>query len=139
MFEHCLYFQTTALARRLESEWAKVFKPYNLTPPQAFMLRAIVVYEGLLPCELANLLSISRATVTRALDGLEAKQWIIRKKSTKDGRESLIFATSKAKAIKNKLDEASISVGTRLKQQLDTSVFTESVARLRSIREALDL
>jgi DNA-binding MarR family transcriptional regulator len=90
-----------------------------------------------LPCELADLLSISRATVTRALDGLEAKQWIIRKKSTKDRRESSIFATLKAKAVKHELDEAGARVTARLKQQLDASVFTESVTRLKSIREAI--
>jgi len=42
MFDHCLYFNTSALARRLEREWTVAFKPFDLTPPQAFTLRAVL-------------------------------------------------------------------------------------------------
>ena len=39
MFDHCLYFNTTALARLLEKEWTAAFAGFDLTPPQAFLLR----------------------------------------------------------------------------------------------------
>ena len=45
MFDHCLYFNTTALARVLERQWAEAFKPFDLTPPQAFLLRAVLEYQ----------------------------------------------------------------------------------------------
>jgi MarR family transcriptional regulator, temperature-dependent positive regulator of motility len=79
MFDHCLYFNTTALARRLEQEWTKDFEPFELTPPQAFMLRAVIDRPGMLQSELSGELSIARATATRALDGLEAKGLIERR------------------------------------------------------------
>ena len=69
MFDQCLYFNTTALARVLEREWTKAFKPFGLTPSQAFMLRAILDKPGLLQSELAAGLAISRPTATRSLDG----------------------------------------------------------------------
>ncbi|MDO9192553.1 MAG: helix-turn-helix domain-containing protein, partial [Undibacterium sp.] len=65
MFDHCLYFNTHALARTLEREWTKAFKPFGLTPSQAFMLRAILATSGLLQNELAQMLVISRPTTTR--------------------------------------------------------------------------
>jgi len=78
MFDHCMYFNTAALARRLEQEWALAFKPFDLAPPQAFMLRAVLETPGALQFELADVLAISRPTATRALHGLAAKKMIVR-------------------------------------------------------------
>ena len=47
MFDHCLYFNTTALARLLEKEWSAAFASFELTPPQAFMLRLVLDQPGL--------------------------------------------------------------------------------------------
>ena len=69
MFDQCLYFNTTALARQLEREWTRAFAPFELTPPQAFMLRTILDQPGLLQRELAASMVISRPTATRTLDG----------------------------------------------------------------------
>src|SRR5437016_3065805 len=38
MFDHCLYFNTTSLARVVEREWTKAFKPFGVTPSQGFLL-----------------------------------------------------------------------------------------------------
>ena len=99
MFDHCLYFNTTALARQLEREWAKAFESFDLTPPQAFLLRTILDKPGLLQGEYAKGMVISRPTATRALDGLMAKSLIVRKSSERDGREQSIFPTAAAIAM----------------------------------------
>jgi DNA-binding MarR family transcriptional regulator len=137
MFDHCLYFNTTALARQLEREWAAAFKPYDLTPPQAFMLRAVLGRPGLAQRELASSLVISRPTATRALDGLSAKGLIDRKASDQDGREYFIHATTSAIAIHAGLNEASGKVTRRLKRVLGEDVFVETVGKVRSVRSAL--
>ena len=41
MFDHCLYFNTTALARLVDKEWTQAFKPFGVTPSQGFMLSLI--------------------------------------------------------------------------------------------------
>jgi hypothetical protein len=86
MFDHCLYFNTSALARRLEREWSAAFASFDLTPPQAFTLRAVVDRPGMLQGELAQELAIARATATRALDGLESKGLIKRHSHERDGQ-----------------------------------------------------
>ena len=73
MFEHCLYFNTAALARMLEKAWAEAFRPFDLAPPQAFMLRAVLDHPGRSPSELAQIMVIAKPTATRCLDGLCAK------------------------------------------------------------------
>jgi DNA-binding MarR family transcriptional regulator len=137
MFDHCLYFNTTALARQLEREWTAAFEPYDLTPPQAFMLRAVLDKPGLAQRELAASLVISRPTATRALDGLSAKGLIERRASDQDGREYFIFATPGAAGIHVALNEASGRVTRRLKRLLGESTFVETVGQVRSVRLAL--
>jgi DNA-binding MarR family transcriptional regulator len=137
MFDHCLYFNTAALARQLESEWAKAFKPFDLTPPQAFLLRAVLDRPGLKHSEFAKALTISRPTATRALDGLKAKGLIERRSSDRDGREQSIHPTATAIAMHASLNEASVQVGKRLKKLLGADVFADTVTRIRGVRSAL--
>jgi DNA-binding MarR family transcriptional regulator len=137
MFDHCMYFNTAALARRLEREWALAFKQFGLAPPQAFMLRAILEAPGALQFELANTLAISRPTATRALDGLAAKKMIIRQPTDQDGRHMAVYPTANAIAIASSLNEASAKVTKRLKKLLGDATFAGVVEEIRGVRSAL--
>jgi DNA-binding MarR family transcriptional regulator len=137
MFDHCLYFNTTALARVLEREWNKAFKPFGLTPSQAFMLRVVLEKPGLLQSELAAELAISRSTATRTLDGLQQMKLLERRTTEHDGRESAIQPTSLAVTMRDKLNAASAAVTKRLKKELGVAHFDETVAKVRGIRSAL--
>lgn len=138
MFDQCIYFNTAALARTLEREWAIAFKPLGLAPAQGFMLRAILKKPGMLQSELASALAISRPTTTRALDGLSAKRMIDRVPTGEDGRQVAIHPTRKAIGIATSLDEASAKVTARLKKQLGEPHFLALVAGVRNIRSALE-
>jgi DNA-binding MarR family transcriptional regulator len=137
MFEHCLYFNTSALARRLEREWAEVFEAFELTTPQAFMLRAVLDRPGMLQSELSEELSIARPTTTRALDGLEQKGYVERRRSQGDGREISIVPTAEAIRLKTSLNEASGTVTAKLRKTLGGVEFTDAVSKIRSVRSAL--
>ena len=137
MFEECLYFNTVALARRLEREWAAAFKPFELSPSQAFLLRTILNQPGLLQRELADSLAISRPTATRVLDGLSAKGLIERRNSGQDGREHCIYPTRKATALQTPLNEASGKVTKRLKKLLSEDIFAEAVEKVRTVRSVM--
>ncbi|MEC5385089.1 MarR family transcriptional regulator [Uliginosibacterium sp. H3] len=137
MFDQCLYFNTTSLARLLEREWTAAFKPFELTPPQAFLLRTVLNQPGLLQRELADMMTIARPTATRLLDGLQEKALIERRSSANDGREWEIHPTRAARAIETGLNEASGAVTKRLKKQLGTDVFAGVVGQLKEIRSSL--
>lgn len=138
MFDGCLYFNTTALARLLEREWTVAFKPFGLTPSQAFMLRVVLEKPGLLQSELAAELAISRSTATRTLDGLEKLKLIQRKATESDGRESAIAPTAAAAAMKEKLVSTSGEVTRRLKKDLGVAHFDDTVAKVKGVRSALE-
>jgi DNA-binding MarR family transcriptional regulator len=133
MFDHCLYFNTTALARQLERVWTEAFKPFDLTPSQGFALRAVLAKPGMLHSELAATLKIARATATRSVDGLVARGLLERRPTKQDGRESVIYPTSKAAELKDDLNRASASVTERLKRELGDALFAEFVQQARSI------
>ncbi|MBU3598455.1 MarR family winged helix-turn-helix transcriptional regulator [Polynucleobacter bastaniensis] len=137
MFEQCLYFNTTSLARQLEREWTGAFKPFGLTPSQAFMLRVVLDKTPLLQSELAREMNISRPTATRALDGLERLGLIKRVASEKDGREQEIHPTKKAVDMKDAIIAASGAVTKRLKKVFGSNHFEDVVGQLRGISSAL--
>lgn len=137
MFEHCIYFNTTALARLLEREWTKAFKPLGLTPPQAFMLRVVLDNPSLLQNELARTLTISRPTATRTLDGLQKLGLVERRSTETDGREYAIYPTPLAQQMKERLNAASAAVTKRLKSELGRDQFDDAVSKMRDIRYTL--
>lgn len=138
MFDHCLYFNTTALARRLDRMWTDAFKPMELTPPQGFLLRAVLRHPGMLQGELAEALAITRPTATRALDGLVAKKLIVRRPSAADGREVEVHPTQRAFALQTELDRASAAATAKIKKVIGDNAFADVVTKLRRVRIALD-
>jgi DNA-binding MarR family transcriptional regulator len=138
VFEQCLYFNTTALARTLERRWTRAFAPFGLTPAQAFMLRVVLEKPGLLQRELATELTIARATATRTLDGLQKLGLVERQDTERDGREQAIHPTPAATKIGDRVNAASREVTRRLKRELGAARFDEVVSGLRGIRSALE-
>jgi DNA-binding MarR family transcriptional regulator len=132
VFDGCLYFNGTALARLLEREWTQAFGPFELSPPQGFMLRLVIERPGLLQHELADALTISRPTATRLLDGLERKGLVRREVEASDRRQSLIHPTAAAKKLGPALNAASGQVTRRLKQLLGAEAFDQTVAMVRA-------
>jgi MarR family transcriptional regulator, temperature-dependent positive regulator of motility len=138
MFDHCLYFNTTSLARALEKAWAQAFEEFDLSPPQAFLLRIVLKYPGLLQSELASRMSISRPTATRAIDLLVSKDYVLRQASDEDGREWRIIPTKKAEAIHDAINAASGNVTKRMKKLLGEAEFSAVVAGIRTTRNFIE-
>jgi DNA-binding MarR family transcriptional regulator len=137
MFDHCLYFNTTALARRLDREWTDAFARYGLTPAQAFMLRVVLARPGMVQSELAEAMSIARPTATRALDGLEKLGLVARQPTGRDGREVAVVPTDEGERLKGALNEASGAVTKRLKRLLGDDGFADTVFKIKGVRSAL--
>ncbi|WP_062309789.1 MarR family winged helix-turn-helix transcriptional regulator [Polynucleobacter sinensis] len=137
MFEQCLYFNTTSLARKLEREWTLAFKPFGLTPSQAFMLRVILEKPQSYQNALAKEMNITKPTASRGLDGLEKLGLIERRPSPDDAREIEVHPTRKAKAMKDGLNAASSEVTKKFKKLLGSDEFLDVVGKLRGISEIL--
>lgn len=137
MFDECIYFNTTALSRQLDRIWSKAFKPFDLTPPQAFMLRAVIAKPATLQSELADTLKIARATASRTLDGLERRNLIERRATKRDGRECEIHLTLDALKLEDALNQASRETTVLLKEKLGTERFTNFVDDVKIITDKI--
>ena len=137
MFDHCLYFNTTALARLVDKEWTQAFKPFGVTPSQGFLLRLVLKHPGLSQYEIATELTISRPTATRLLDGLQTLKLIERRSLASDARHWAVYPTAQAEAMHAGINKASGEVTRRIQQQIGKGNFDETVARVRDVSAAL--
>ncbi len=137
MFEQCLYFNTTSLARQLDREWTAAFKPFGLTPSQAFILRVVLEKPESFQNQLAREMNITKPTASRVLDGLERLGLIERRQSDVDAREVQIIPTRKAKGLRDGINSASGEVTKRFKKLMGASEFDEVVGKLRGISTSL--
>jgi DNA-binding MarR family transcriptional regulator len=137
MFDHCLYFNTTALARVVEKEWTAAFKPFGLTPPQAFMLRLILAQPGMPQHEIATELTISRPTATRILDGLQALGLVERRDPDFDNRHWSVHPTRAAVEIHAGINAASGQVTQRIQKLIGKENFLDTVGKVRDVCSAL--
>ena len=137
MFDRCLYFNSTALARTVERAWMGAFRQFDLTPPQAFCLRAVLARAPVRPAQLAEILGIARATVTRLLDHLEKKRLIARQAQSSDNRELLVVPTKKALAQRTAIERASAAMTAKMKRLLGEQEFDRIVDELGFVRNVL--
>jgi DNA-binding MarR family transcriptional regulator len=137
MFDHCLYFNTTSLARVVEREWTKAFKPFGVTPSQGFLLRLVLAQPGLSQFEIAGELTISRPTATRIIDGLEKLSLIERRAAERDGRHWSVFPTRKALEVEDAINAASGAVTRRIQQTIGKENFDQTVGKVRAVCSAL--
>ncbi len=138
MFEECLYFNSNALARTVSRIWAEAYKPFDLSPPHAFLLRVVLAKPGLMPRELAKELSLSRSTVTRFLDSLEKRSLLVRKTTAQDGREVQVYPTEAAITIHQELDQTGENLSKLMGEIIGKDDINQTVINLRKLQSALE-
>lgn len=137
MFDHCLYFNSSALARVVDREWTGAYAPFGLTPAQGFVLRVVLAKPGCLASEIAQTLGIARPTATRLVDGLCDKTLLERRQGEADGREWRLFPTAEGAALEGPINAASADVSRRLRSQVGSELFESTVTGMRKIRKEL--
>ena len=113
------------------------FKPFGLTPSQAFMLRVILEKPASYQNALAKEMNITKPTASRGLDGLEKLGLIERMPSSEDAREVEVHPTKKAKAMRDGINAASGDVTKKFKKLLGGDEFLDIVDKLRGISNVL--
>ena len=106
MFERCLYFNMNALTRRINRIWDDAFASMELSPAHAYLLRLLLDEPGLSPKQIGDALKLKKSTVTRFIDGLEYKGFVVRKKGGEhDSRLISIYPTRQARVIHEELEQ----------------------------------
>jgi DNA-binding MarR family transcriptional regulator len=137
MFDHCLYFNSSALARLVEREWTAVYAEFGLTPPQGFVLRVILASPGCLSSQVADTLGIARPTATRLIDSLCEKQLVERSQAKTDGREWAVNATQAGLELDRPINNASARIAKTLRAKIGPELFESAVTSMHNVRKAL--
>lgn len=99
MFERCLYFNTNALARKLNARWERAFAEFDLSPSHGYLLRVVLETPGLSQREISEELGLEKSTVARFVGKLEKRRLLSRRISAEDQREKTVMPTAKARAL----------------------------------------
>lgn len=134
MFERCLYFNLNALTRKVNKIWDQAFQEFGLSPAHAYLLRVVLANPGITQQGIATELKLEKSTVTRFVDALEKKGFLLRRKS---GREQMVYPTEKAKDIHVKLEAQGNALYQQMLESLGKDNLTELVSELRKTRAKL--
>ena len=129
MFDRCLYFNTNALARKLNARWDKAFAHTGLSPAHAYLVRLVLQRPGIAQRDIATALHLEKSTVSRFLQHLEKEGWISRRAARPAAKEKRVYPEQRALALEHKLtalgdalyDQMRAALG---KDELDTLVKT---------------
>jgi DNA-binding MarR family transcriptional regulator len=92
----------------------------------------------MLQSELAAELAIARSTTTRALDTLEQKGLLERRRTDGDGREISVYPTPAGIEIKVALNASAGGAAEKIRKILGKQEFTDAVLKIRDVRAALE-
>ncbi|MDH5483659.1 MAG: MarR family transcriptional regulator [Gammaproteobacteria bacterium] len=133
MFERCLYFNINALTRAVNRIWDDAFAEFGLSPSHAYLLRLVLSNPGLTPKQISQELKLEKSTVTRFLDALAKKAFIIRKQGISgDAREQGIYPTKKSEKITLELEEKGNQLYQKMIDSIGKTELTGLVKKLRN-------
>lgn len=119
------------IKRKILSEFLK--KGYDITFEQWTVLNVLYVEPGLIQSEIANKTYKDKTNITRILDVLSKKGYVVRKSHGKDRRSSCIYLTDAGRKMFNDL----IPCVESMNEQFRKGISDEELEILKSIMERI--
>lgn len=99
----CLFFTSQSLSRLINEKAQEIFAKTSLSPSHAYLLYHIILLKNSSPTELSTTLRLSPSTITRFIDKLVVKGFVIRQV---DGKNSIISPTRDGIKMKKSIENA---------------------------------
>lgn len=99
----CFTFMLAKAYQRAHGHFRKALEPFGITNIQHAVLEALWYDDGQTATELGQLLQLDKATLSGVLVRMEQSGWVERRPDPADGRVIRVFASPRAKAVKNEL------------------------------------
>jgi DNA-binding MarR family transcriptional regulator len=134
MYDHCLYFNLSALNRRITKIWEEEFGTLGLSPSHGYILAAIFEERGISHKALCELMEMDPSTITRFLDKLEKKGLIIKSNKWKGATFQI---THEGNLTSRKIIKLMGKLFNRMQTQFGKSEFSDLVDRLQRTRRSI--
>src|SRR5215217_4028184 len=131
-YAQCLYFTTSALARKVEKLALESWKPVGLSPSHAYLLLAVLEEPGIQPSQLADELQLQPSTITRLMQKLEDSKLVVR---TAEGKITNVYPTPKAKDLYPEMQDCLKQFGVKCSKIFDKE---ESGKLVQTVAQAAD-
>jgi len=136
ILHHCLYFTANSLARVITRMAEEEFRRTGLSPSHAFLMMLVNDHPGIGQTELGEQLNLAPSTVTRFIDLLVHRGYLIRKKS--DGKVSRVYATEAGRNLRKPIAEAWKSLHQRYAKVLGLKKGDELTAMIDAASDKLN-
>ncbi len=103
LLHHCLYFTANALSRVITRMAEDEFRVTGLSPSHAFLMMLVYGDPGIGQKELSENLHLAPSTVTRFIDSLVHKGYLVRESR---GKLTRIYYTDKGKKLEQPIADA---------------------------------
>lgn len=101
-FSQCVYFSSSAFARKIEKIAVESWKSVGLAPSHGYLLLCVIEEPGMQPGCIAHQLQLQPSTITRLIEKLEEKKLVVR---TTEGKITNVYPTPKAKELCTELKQ----------------------------------
>ena len=115
----------------------KSFMNTKYSLPQARVLHAIYVNEGITPTEIASALNMDKSYLSRILITFEKKKLLGKKMSSTDGRVSHLYLTASGKKDFQAIDEASDKQVEKLLRQMSEAERKTVIESMMKLKDTL--
>lgn len=130
-----LCFSLYATSKEIIRRYKPLLDKFDITYTQYITLLVLWEQDGLTVKTLGERLYLDSGTLTPLLTKLESKGLIVKKKDTKDSRETAIHLTGKGRELKEKIIEVPSSMGACVKLDFDDFVLLQKL--LKKVRNGL--
>lgn len=130
-----LCFSLYATAKEIIRRYKPLLDNFDITYTQYITLLVLWERDGLLVKSLGERLYLDSGTLTPLLRKLESKGYILKKKDTKDSRETAVYLTDKGRKLKEKIVVVPATMGACVKLEPDDFLLLQRL--LKKVRNGL--
>ncbi len=103
ILHHCLYFTANSLARVITRMAEEEFRQTGLSPSHAFLMMLVNDHPGIGQKALCEQLHLAPSTVTRFIDALVHRGYLLRRT---EGKASRVYATPEGEGLRQPIEDA---------------------------------
>jgi DNA-binding MarR family transcriptional regulator len=115
--EDMLCFSLGVAMRRISRIYAEALHPFEITPPQLFLLTCLQNDDGRKPCDLADQVCLDASSLTGLIDRTERLGLVVRRPDPTDRRAQRIFLTEQGKSRLRELEPVIAQVQERVEAE----------------------